>query len=45
MRMQMMNREGAENDIVEAMLYLASPRAGFVTGQTLLVSGGAASQV
>jgi NAD(P)-dependent dehydrogenase (short-subunit alcohol dehydrogenase family) len=29
-------------DIADAVLYLASPRAGFVTGQDLLVDGGLA---
>lgn len=37
---QILRREGAERDIVEAMLYLCSDRASFVTGETLRVSGG-----
>lgn len=35
--------EGEERDIVEAMLYLASDRARFVTGETLRVTGGFAA--
>jgi 3-oxoacyl-[acyl-carrier protein] reductase len=37
---QILDREGVEADIVEAMLYLCSDRAGFVTGETFRVSGG-----
>ena len=37
---QILQREGEERDIVEAMLYLVSDRAGFVTGETLRVTGG-----
>jgi 3-oxoacyl-[acyl-carrier protein] reductase len=37
---QILDVEGAEPDIVEAMLYLVSDRARFVTGETLRVSGG-----
>jgi 3-oxoacyl-[acyl-carrier protein] reductase len=43
--MQILQREGEERDIVEALLYLASDRASFVTGETLRVSGGATLQV
>jgi 3-oxoacyl-[acyl-carrier protein] reductase len=32
---------GRANDIAHAMLYLASPAAAFVTGQTIVVDGGA----
>lgn len=35
--------EGEEQDIVEAMLYLTSDRARFVTGETLRVTGGFAA--
>ncbi len=35
---------GEPNDIAEAVLYLASPGAKFVTGQTLTVDGGLVSQ-
>lgn len=42
---QILQREGEERDIVEALLYLASERASFVTGETLRVSGGATLQV
>ena len=40
MRQQLLEREGEERDVVEALLYLVSPRASFVTGETLRVSGG-----
>lgn len=40
-RMQLIHRLGSEADIVEAMLYLCSERASFVTGVTLPVTGGA----
>lgn len=42
---QVLKKEGAEQDIVEALLYLASERAGFVTGETLRVTGGYALSV
>lgn len=35
--------EGREDDIVEAMLYLTSDRARFVTGETIRVTGGFAA--
>ena len=35
--------EGEEQDVVEAMLYLATPRARFVTGETIRVTGGFAA--
>lgn len=35
-----MGRQATSEDIVGAVLYAASPKAGFVTGQTLLVDGG-----
>lgn len=38
--MQMIEEDGLEEDIVEALLYLASSRARFVTGETLRVTGG-----
>ena len=34
-----------ERDIVEALLYLVSARASFVTGETLRISGGFALSV
>ena len=43
--MQIIPRAGEERDIVEAMLWLASPGAAFVTGETIRVSGGATLQV
>lgn len=42
---QIIKREGATSDIVEAMLYLVSPASGFVTGECLRVSGGVTLQV
>ena len=44
-RMQMIDADGAEQDIVEAMLYLTSSRARFVTGEVLRVTGGMAAGV
>lgn len=38
--MQVIDVDGAEADIVEAMLYLSSRRARFVTGEILRVTGG-----
>lgn len=43
--MQIVQREGSEADVVGALLYLISPAASFVTGETIRVSGGAALQV
>ncbi|TAL01761.1 MAG: SDR family oxidoreductase [Rhodospirillaceae bacterium] len=37
---QLLSREGSEQDIVDTMLYLVSARSGFMTGETLRVSGG-----
>jgi 3-oxoacyl-[acyl-carrier protein] reductase len=37
---QLLSRDGEVPDIVEAMLYLVSPRSRFITGETLRVSGG-----
>jgi len=37
---QLVHRLGVMEDIVQAMLYLCSDQAGFVTGQTIDVSGG-----
>jgi NAD(P)-dependent dehydrogenase (short-subunit alcohol dehydrogenase family) len=37
---QAIDVEGEESDIVNAMLYLVSPEARFVTGETLKVAGG-----
>ncbi|KJS08645.1 MAG: short-chain dehydrogenase [Gammaproteobacteria bacterium BRH_c0] len=44
-KQQILDREGEEKDIVEAMLYLCSARASFITGETLRVSGGFTLQV
>lgn len=38
--MQYIDADGTEADVVEAMLYLTSERARFVTGETLRVTGG-----
>jgi 3-oxoacyl-[acyl-carrier protein] reductase len=43
--MQMIDADGQEDDIVEALLYLASRKARFVTGETLRVTGGMAAGV
>ncbi|WP_159863834.1 SDR family NAD(P)-dependent oxidoreductase [Novosphingobium sp. 9U] len=43
--MQMIDADGHEEDIVEALLYLASRKARFVTGETLRVTGGMAAGV
>jgi len=39
-RLQLVHRTGQMQDIVAAMLYLCSSDAGFITGETLRVSGG-----
>ena len=36
-----LKRWGEPFEIAHAMLYFASPEAGYVTGQTLIVDGGA----
>jgi NAD(P)-dependent dehydrogenase (short-subunit alcohol dehydrogenase family) len=43
--MQLLQDDGAESDIVEAMLFLTSPQARFITGETLRVTGGMAAGV
>jgi 3-oxoacyl-[acyl-carrier protein] reductase len=43
--MQYLPDDGAEQDIVDAMLYLTSPQARFVTGETLRVTGGFAAGI
>ncbi|MEU4314249.1 SDR family oxidoreductase [Nocardia sp. NPDC024068] len=43
--MQLIDISGSEVDVVEAMLYLTSERARFVTGETLRVTGGMAAGV
>ena len=43
--MQLIAGDGLEEDIVEALLYLASKKARFVTGETLRVTGGMAAGV
>jgi 3-oxoacyl-[acyl-carrier protein] reductase len=43
--MQMLQADGREGDIVEAMLFLTSPEARFITGETLRVTGGTAAGV
>lgn len=39
-----LRRIGTPEDVAEAVLFLASDRASFITGQTLMVDGGAMSQ-
>jgi 3-oxoacyl-[acyl-carrier protein] reductase len=43
--MQLMDDDGLEEDIVEAMLWLTSAKARFVTGEVLRVTGGMAAGV
>ncbi|MET0248192.1 MAG: SDR family oxidoreductase [Sphingobium sp.] len=43
--MQIVQRDGEEADIVNAMLWLVSSGASFVTGETIRVSGGVTLQV
>ncbi len=43
--MQFIDADGGEEDIVEAMLYLTSAKARFVTGETLRVTGGMAAGI
>jgi len=45
MAQQILPREGEESDIVEMMLYLVSDKAGFITGETIRVTGGFALSV
>lgn len=45
MAKQILQREGEERDIVEAMLWLVSTSASFITGETIRVSGGATLQI
>jgi NAD(P)-dependent dehydrogenase (short-subunit alcohol dehydrogenase family) len=40
-----LRRIGRTRDVAEAVLFLASPRSAFITGQTLIVDGGLTSQV
>jgi 3-oxoacyl-[acyl-carrier protein] reductase len=42
---QYLTDEGAEQDIVDAMLFLTSPNARFITGETLRVTGGFAAGI
>ncbi len=44
-RSQVLDLEGEERDVVEALLYLVSDRARFVTAETLRVGGGLSIQV
>ena len=45
MGQQILPREGEEQDVVDALLFLVSPAASFVTGETLRISGGFALSV
>jgi len=45
MGQQILQREGEERDIVDALLFLVSPGSSFVTGETLRVSGGFALSI
>jgi len=43
--MQFLKSDGAEQDIVDAMLFLISDKARFITGETLRVTGGMAAGI
>lgn len=43
--MQLMDRDGLPGDIVDAMLFLTSDKASFITGEILRVTGGAAAGI
>jgi len=43
--MQLIDDDGLPEHIVDAMLFLTSPQAGFITGETLRVTGGSAAGV
>ncbi len=43
--MQFLSTDGEEQDIVDAMLFLTSPAAKFITGETLRVTGGFAAGI
>lgn len=42
---QVMKRRGRHEDLIGALLYLCSDLSSFVTGQTILVDGGAALRI
>ena len=43
--LQSITRQGRMQDVVDAMVFLCTDRSSFVTGETLLVSGGANRRV
>lgn len=43
--MQYLDSDGSETDVVEAMLFLTSDKARFITGETLRVTGGFAAGI
>lgn len=43
--MQLIGDDGLPEHIVDAMLFLTSPQAKFITGETLRVTGGSAAGV
>ncbi len=45
MGQQILPREGEEQDIVDALLFLLSPASSFITGETMRVTGGMALSV
>ena len=45
MGQQILPREGEEQDIVDALLFLVSPASSFITGETMRVTGGMALSV
>jgi 3-oxoacyl-[acyl-carrier protein] reductase len=42
---QFIDLDGGEQHILDAMMFLTSPRAEFITGETLRVTGGMAAGV
>jgi 3-oxoacyl-[acyl-carrier protein] reductase len=42
---QVLKRRGRHEDLVGALLYLCSDMSSFVTGQTIIVDGGAALRI
>lgn len=41
----LVKRVGSVDDIANMVLYLCSPKAGFITGQTFIIDGGMSKQL